>query len=133
MPRYLLDTNILSDLIRHPAGPVARKITEVGSDAVCTSIVVACELRFGAAKKSAPELTSKVDALLNAIRVLPLEQGADAAYGEIRDQLEKAGTPIGANDMLIAAHALSQGLVLVTHNINEFARIENLVVQNWLE
>lgn len=132
-PRYLLDTNVLSDLIKHPSGVVAGKIAEVGGNAVCTSIVVACELRFGAAKKSAPTLTQKVDALLKAIKVLPLEPDADIAYGEIRNRLEQSGTPIGANDMLIAAHALSQQLVLVTHNVSEFSRIKNLVLQNWLE
>lgn len=130
--RYLLDTNILSELVKHPNGGVAHKVVEVGSDAVCTSIVVACELRFGTAKKSAPVLTQKVDALLKAIRVLPLEQDADIAYGEIRNRLEKSGTPIGANDMLIAAHALSQGLVLVTNNVNEFSRVQGLEVQNWV-
>ncbi|HEX5339146.1 MAG TPA: type II toxin-antitoxin system VapC family toxin [Gallionella sp.] len=128
----MLDTNILSDLVKHPSGVVAAKIAEVGSSAVCTSIIVACELRFGAAKKSAPILTQKVDALLKAIRVLPLEQDADTAYGEIRDRLEKAGTPIGANDMLIASHALSQNLVLVTDNVGEFSRIASLRVENWL-
>ncbi len=131
-PRYLLDTNILSDLIRHPAGDVARKIAEVGSDAICTSIVVACELRFGAAKKSAPALTQKVDALLKAITVLPLEPNVDIAYGEIRNRLEQSGTPIGANDMLIAAHALSRGLALITHNVGEFSRIDELAVEDWL-
>lgn len=131
--RYLLDTNILSDLIKHPAGPATRKIAEVGSDAVCTSIVVACELRFGAAKKASPALTQKVDALLKSIKVLPLEQTADTVYDEIRNGLETAGTPIGANDLLIAAHALSLGLVLVTNNVNEFARIKGLKTENWLE
>lgn len=131
-PRYLLDTNILSELIRHPAGVVARKIAEVGSDTICTSIVVACELRFGAAKKSAPVLTHKVDALLKAIKVLPLEPDADIAYGEIRSSLEQSGTPIGANDMLIAAHALSRGLVLVTNNVGKFSRIGELAVEDWL-
>lgn len=131
--RYLLDTNILSDLIKHPAGPATRKIAEVGSDAVCTSIVVACELRFGAAKKASPALTQKVDALLKSIKVLPLEQAADTVYDETRNGLETAGTPIGANDLLIAAHALSLGLVLVTNNVNEFARIKGLKTENWLE
>lgn len=132
-PRYLLDTNILSDLIKRPGGTVAGKIAEVGSEAVCTSIVVTCELRFGAEQKAAPHLVQKTGDLLKAIKVLPLEQDADTAYGRIRNALEKAGTPIGANDMLIAAHALSQDLILVTNNTHEFARIEKPPVENWLE
>ncbi len=131
-PRYLLDTNILSDLIRHPAGVVARKIAEAGETTVCTSMIVACELRFGAAKKSPPALTQKVEDLLRVIPVLPLQPPADSVYGEIRSQLEKDGTPIGANDMLIAAHALSRQLILVTHNTGKFSRIAGLMVENWL-
>jgi tRNA(fMet)-specific endonuclease VapC len=131
-PRYLLDTNILSDLVKRPAGPVARKIAAVGEAAVCTSVVVACELRYGVAKKGSSALADKIDALLAALGVLPLETGADARYGEIRDALEKAGIPIGGNDLLIAAHALSLGLTLVTDNVAEFSRVEGLMVANWL-
>ncbi len=130
---YLLDTNILSDLIKHPTGIVARRIATVSEDAVCTSIVVACELRYGAAKKGAPVLSERIGQLLTTIDVLPLEEDADQKYGEIRAALEKAGTPIGANDNMIAAHALSQGLTLVTDNLGEFSRIPGLKLENWLE
>lgn len=132
VPRYLLDTNILSDLVKRPAGPVARKIAAVGEAAVCTSVVVACELRYGVAKKGSTALADKIDALLAVLEVLPLETGADARYGEIRDALGKAGIPIGGNDLLIAAHALSLGLTLVTDNVAEFSRVEGLMVANWL-
>ncbi len=130
---YLLDTNILSDLIKHPTGIVARRIATGSEDAVCTSIVVACELRYGAAKKGAPVLSERIGQLLTTIDVLPLEEDADQKYGEIRAALEKAGTPIGANDNMIAAHALSQGLTLVTDNMGEFSRIPGLKLENWLE
>ncbi len=130
---YLLDTNILSDLIKHPTGIVARRITTVSENAVCTSIVVACELRYGAAKKGAPVLSERIGQLLTTIDVLPLEEDADQKYGEIRVALEKAGTPIGANDNMIAAHALSQGLTLVTDNMGAFSRIPGLKLENWLE
>lgn len=130
---YLLDTNILSDLIKHPTGTVARHIATVSEDAVCTSIVVACELRYGAAKKGSPVLSERIGQLLTTIDVLPLEEDADRKYGEIRAALEKAGTPIGANDNMIAAHALSQGLTLVTDNMGEFSRIPGLKLENWLE
>ncbi|MDH7973137.1 type II toxin-antitoxin system VapC family toxin [Sphingomonas sp. AR_OL41] len=133
MSGYLLDTNIISDLVRNPAGRVARKIAEVGEDAVATSVIVAAELRFGAAKKGSSALSARIDAILGALPVLPLEPPADAAYGDLRAKLEQSGTPIGANDMLIAAHSLGLGRTLVTANVAEFARVADLVVVNWLE
>lgn len=99
---------------------------------MCTSIVVACELRYGATKKGSPALSTRVDELLSAIEVLPIDEGVDQKYGEIRTALEKAGTPIGANDYLIAAHALAANLTLVTDNANEFSRVPGLIVENWL-
>jgi tRNA(fMet)-specific endonuclease VapC len=130
--RYLLDTNVLSDLLKHPAGAIGARIASVGEEAVCTSIVVACELRYGAAKKRSPTLSTRVDQLLSAIEILPLDEGVDAKDGDIRTAVEKAGTPIGANDYLIAAHALATDLTLVTDNIGEFFRVPGLAVQNWL-
>lgn len=129
--RYLLDTNILSDLIRQPAGNVARRIAEVGEATVCTSIIVASELRFGAEKKNSPVLQSKVDQILANIEVLPLDGDADRCYAQVRAYLKAQGTPIGPNDMLIAAHALTLGLCLVTDNQSEFARVPGLAVENW--
>jgi len=96
-PRYLLDTHILS-------------IAKVGEDAICTSIVVAGKLRCGAAKKGSPVLSDKIGQLLSTIEVLPLEEGADEKYAEVRTALERAGTLIGANDLLIATRALSLSL-----------------------
>lgn len=130
--RFLLDTNILSDLVRHPSGPVARRIAKAGEATIGTSIVVACELRYGAAKKGSPTLTDRIGQLLSAIEVLPLEEGVDEIYAEVRTSLEKAGTPIGANDMMIAAHARALGLILVTDNIDEFSRVPGLKLENWL-
>ena len=125
--RYLLDTNILSDLIRHPQGMVARRIAVVGEAAVCTSIVVACELRFGAAKKKSPRLTEQVNAVISAIDVLPYDTPADQAYAEIRQHLAVCGKPIGPNDLLIASHALAVNAVLVTANVDEFSRVPGLL------
>lgn len=129
---YLLDTNILSDLIRNPFGPVAQRIEAVGAKAVCTSIIVAAELRYGCAKKGSPRLQARVEDILATIPVLPLEVPADADYGRQRAQLEASGQPIGGNDLLIAAHALALGLTLVTHNTREFSRIAGLQVEDWL-
>lgn len=130
--RYLLDTNIVSDLMRHPQGDVAKRIARVGEDSICTSIVVACELRYGAAKKGSAALTERVEQILSLLPILALEMDADRAYGTLRAQLEQAGAPIGPNDMLIASQALSQKLVLVTDNVREFERVPRLVVKNWL-
>lgn len=130
--KYLLDTNILSELIRSPRGPTARRLGELGEDQVCTSIVVAAELRYGAAKRGSPKLTERVHGALGRLEVLPLDAPADTAYAALRARLESRGQPIGANDLLIAAHALAHGCILVTDNEKEFSRIEGLVVENWL-
>jgi tRNA(fMet)-specific endonuclease VapC len=130
--RFLLDTNIVSDLVRHPRGRIADRISEVGEGDVCTSIVVAAELRYGATKKKSPRLAAQLQAVLGAIEVLALEAPVDAAYGAIRASLEKKGQPIGANDLLIAAHALALGLTVVTDNEREFLRVDDLRVENWL-
>ena len=130
--KYLLDTSIVSALVREPQGPVTRQIARVGENRVCTSIIVACDLRFGAAKRSSPRLTEQLEQVLSALPVLALEPGADRRYGELRAELERKGVPIGANDMLIAAHALALGLTLVTDNVSEFQRVKGLAVRNWL-
>jgi tRNA(fMet)-specific endonuclease VapC len=130
--RFLLDTNIVSDLVRHPRGKISDRISKVGEEDVCTSIVVAAELRYGATKKNSPRLTAQLEAVLGAIEVLALEAPVDAVYGVIRAGLERIGQPIGANDLLIAAHARALDLTLVTDNEREFSRIENLRVENWL-
>ena len=131
--RYLLDTTIISDLIKQPSGAVARHIASVGEETVCTSIIVAAELRFGAEKKRSHILTSRVEQLLANIEVLPFEEDADRHYATLRAHLEERGTPIGPNDMLIAAHALALGLTVVTDNVGEFSRVPGLSVENWLE
>ncbi len=131
-PRFLLDTNILSDLVRHPRGRIAQRIGEVGEAAVCTSIIVAAEMRFGAAKKNSPRLSSQVEAILAAMEVLPLDAPADSAYAQVRWALEQSGQLIGPNDMLIAAQALACECVLVTANLAEFSRVEGLRLENWL-
>ena len=130
--RYLLDTNIVSDLVRHPQGKVAEHIRKVGEAGVSTSIIVAAELRYGAAKRRSPRLSAQLETVLGALEVLPFETPADAAYGLLRTRLEQAGRPIGANDLLIAAQAIALGYTLVTDNEKEFARIEDLPRENWL-
>lgn len=131
-PLWMLDTNALSELIRDPRGPVMQRLSDVAPDVVCTSIVVACELRFGAQRKGSAVLTERVNALLDAMAVLPFDEPADAHYADIRATLERAGTPIGSHDMLIAAHARSRALTLVTHKLREFQRVPGLKLEDWL-
>lgn len=130
--RYLLDTNIISDLVRRPAGMAATRIAEVGEDSICTSIVVAAELRYGAVKSDSKQLSERVALLLSALEVLPLEPPADQRYAEVRHHLARQGIPIGPNDLLIAAQALAADLTLVTANTREFERVPSLRVDNWL-
>jgi tRNA(fMet)-specific endonuclease VapC len=130
--RYLLDTNIVSDLVRNPQGRIAQHIRKIGEGQVCTSIIVAAELRYGAAKKQSARLTAQLQAVLGALEVLPLEAPADTTYGALRARLEKAGRPIGANDLLIAAQTLALGYTIVTDNEKEFAQIKDLPRENWL-
>ncbi len=130
--RYLLDTDVVSALVRDPHGPVTDRVRDVGESEVCTSIVVAAELRYGAAKKGSARLSRQVEAVLDALPIIPLEEPADAVYAHVRLALERAGQPIGGNDLLIAAQALAHQCVLVTGNEREFVRVEGLEVENWL-
>jgi len=131
--RFMLDTNIISDMIRNPAGKAANAMVREGDAAVCTSIVVASELRYGCFRKGSTKLLKKVEDLLAEIPVLPLDVPVDAEYGALRTELEAVGQPIGHNDLFIAAHACVLGTTLVTANIGEFTRIRKLKVENWLE
>jgi tRNA(fMet)-specific endonuclease VapC len=128
----MLDTNIISDLIKNPQGRAAKRIAKVGEDSICTSIIVAAELRYGCAKSFSTRLLKAVEDLLGEIEVLPFDVPADAEYGGIRSELEAAGKPIGSNDLLIAAHAYAIGATIVTANVAEFKRIRGLNVENWL-
>jgi tRNA(fMet)-specific endonuclease VapC len=129
---YMLDTNIISDLIRNPKGRAAKRVAKVGDDAICTSIIVAAELRYGCANSGSSRLLKAVEDLLEEINILPFDVPADAKYGGIRAELEAAGKPIGSNDLLIAAHAYAIGATIVTGNTEEFRRVRGLNVENWL-
>jgi tRNA(fMet)-specific endonuclease VapC len=130
--RFLLDTNIVSHLVRRPNGRVAHRIREVGEQLVCTSIIVAAELRYGAIKRGSARLTAQIEAVLGGLDVLALESPVDVVYGKLRTGLERSGRSIGANDLLIAAHALTLGHTIVTDNEREFSRVDDLAIENWL-
>jgi tRNA(fMet)-specific endonuclease VapC len=130
--RYMLDTNIISGLVKNPQGKAAQRIAKVGEDNICTSIIVAAELRYGCTKSGSKRLLKAVEDLLGEIPVLPFDVPADSEYGGIRSELEAAGKPIGSNDLLIAAHAYATGSTIVTANTDKFNRIRGLNVENWL-
>jgi tRNA(fMet)-specific endonuclease VapC len=130
--RYLLDTNVISDLVRNPHGPAAQRLTEVGDVAVCTSVIVAAELWDGADKRGSPRLTERLEAILAAIEIVALEPVVAGVYARLRTRLEQLRRPIGANDLLIAAHTVALGFTLVTDNSREFERIEELALENWV-
>lgn len=130
---YLLGTNILSDLVRNPQGVVAAQITRAGEDTVCTNVIVAAELRYGASKSNSAKLAERINMILSALEILPLETPADRQYAALRHHLTRQGTPIGPNDLLIAAHALANDLTVITANVGEFSRVPGLKVENWLQ
>jgi tRNA(fMet)-specific endonuclease VapC len=130
--RYLLDTNVISGLMREPQGRIFERIQAVGVASIYTSIVVAGELRFGAAKRASERLAVEVEAILGRIIVAPLGPTVDRIYAEIRRRLEVEGRSVGANDLWIASQALHDGSVVVTDNAGEFSRIAGLNVENWV-
>lgn len=119
----MLDTNALSELIRNPQGTLSQRLNALEPEMVCTSIVAACELRFGARGKGSAQLSHRVEHLLQALTVLPLDTPADEHYADIRAMIECSGTPIGSHDLFIAAHARSRGMTLLTRSLREFQRV----------
>jgi tRNA(fMet)-specific endonuclease VapC len=130
--QFLLDTNAISDLIRNPRGPAARRVRLVGPREIGVSILVAAELRYGAARRWSAPLCARVEEALQTVAVVPFESPVDAIYGDLRARLEHIGQPIGANDMLVAAHALALDCTLVTANGRELDRVDGLRWENWL-
>ncbi|TNM66727.1 type II toxin-antitoxin system VapC family toxin [Aliirhizobium smilacinae] len=128
----MLDTNIASEIIRHPDGAVAHRMLDVSS-ACCISTLVASELRYGAQKRASPRLTNLVEALIRRLAVAAYEDVSTFHYASIRGDLTAKGALIGPVDLFIAAHARSLDLTLVTNNVREFSRVEGLKVENWLE
>jgi len=129
---YMLDTNIVSDLVRNPAGRAAARLAATGEDRVCTSVIVTAELHYGAIRRGSQRLTKQLGIVLSGMEVLPLPPPADLRYGELRTSLEKNGQVIGPNDLFIAAHALALDYTLVTDNEVELSRVPGLRIENWL-
>ena len=132
MIEYLLDTNIVSNFVRQPLGPARLRADRVGFERLATSVIVAGVVRFGYTRRMSARLTRDLEAVLGSLPILPLEAPADWHYASLRAELERRGTPIGGNDMWIAAHALALNCTLVTGNEREFRRVPGLRVENWL-
>ncbi len=130
--KYLLDTNICIYLIKKKPPQVLQKFTRHSAGEIGVSTITVAELRLGV-QKSRQRLQNEqaLDRFLIPLAIAEFDYEAAVAYGRLRAALEAAGTPIGPLDMLIAAHAVSLGVTLVTNNIHEFARVPGLKVENW--
>ena len=130
---YLLDTNICIYITKHHPPEVRARFAQHRAAELGMSVVTFGELMYGAEKSQVRDKALKVlDQLRSSIQVLEIPVVAGQHYGQIRARLEKMGKPIGNNDLWIAAHALSENLVLVTNNTQEFSRVEGLQLENWV-
>ncbi len=130
--KYLLDTNTCIRHLNQRSQPIIRKMAELSADDIAVCSVVKAELFYGAAKSNFPEQTvARQQTFLGRFMSLPFDDRAAVIYARIRAQLEKLGTPIGPMDLLIAAIALANDLILVTHNTTEFGRIDGLKMEDW--
>jgi tRNA(fMet)-specific endonuclease VapC len=129
---YLLDTNIISDLVHNPEGRTADRLSKLKFTSVVTSTIVVAEIEYGLAKKSSPKLTARTRSIIRRLNIVSFEPPADVIYGEIRAHLERKGSIIGGVDLFIAAHSLALEAILVTANEREFSKVPDLIVENWL-
>lgn len=130
MTVFLLDTNAISNLMQLPSGPVAQAIAARRDAEIVTSVIVAAELRFGAARKASARLQTAVSAILQLVPVAGLEPPFDAVYGDLRARLEASGTVLAPHDLLIAAHAMTLRATLVTDD-HVFSLVPGLAAENW--
>ncbi len=128
---YLLDTNICSALIREDER-VEKKLAVIDNNLIYINWVIASELRYGAVKKGSKKLNIRVNEMLDMFTVLQPNESIIESYAKVRHQLTIQGKQIGSNDLWIASHALVEGLIVVTNNVKEFSRVDNLVVEDWL-
>jgi len=132
--RYLLDTNTCIYIIKRSPAHVYDRFRHLHVGDVGVSAITFCELQFGVSNSAKPDKNQlALTEFLGPLEVLDFPSGASRIYGKIRTCLQRAGTPIGNYDLLIAAHALYQGLTLVTNNTKEFNRVPELVIEDWIE
>lgn len=132
--KYVLDTNICIYAIKKDPIKVHQKLIEHLNDGICISAITLAELEHGVYKSAGIERNAEnLTKLTRYISVLPFDSAASVEYGKICAYLQKAGTPIGTMDTLIAAHARSRGLTIVTNNVREFERVPDLIIDNWVD
>ena len=134
--KYLLDTNILSELLKkRPSPHLVDRLRSRQPRSLCTSCICVMELRFGAALRGDADIFWEkiTEEILSKVTILPLESREAATAGSLLDSFQKAGQMIGTEDILIASTALEQGCVMVTGNVRHFSRVKDLRVENWLE
>ena len=129
----MLDTNIVSGMMREGQGRLWQRIERYGVANVCVSVISVCELRYGADHRGSTRLHNEISEILTVIEPLPLAPAVAEVYGRLRQDLASVGKLIGPNDLFIAAHALALDLTLITDNVREFSRVPNLRVENWLD
>ena len=130
---YLLDTDTCSRIMRSRTGDLWDRLDQLPEQSAAISVITLGELQFGATLKPlATRIAAQLDKLLRCLPVLPLSPDSCVHYARIRSDLQRKGTPIGPNDLWIAAHALTHKLTLVTHNTQEFARVKGLKLENWV-
>ena len=130
MTGFMLDTEISSYVIKRRPATLADKF-EKHAEALSVSVMTAAELRFGAEKAGRPKLAELVEAYLERLAILDWTNEVSAHYARIRSRLERSGKPIGNMDLLIASHAVSQGMTLVTNNLKHFLSVPGLKVELW--
>ena len=130
--RYLLDTNVCVDYLNGRYPQVIKRLQEVLPSDVVVSVIAVAELRYGADKSGRPqENHQRLNLLFEDLASLEFDLDSASEYGKVRSELERTGTPIGPNDMLIAAQARAHDLILVTDNLGEFERIDRLRIESW--
>lgn len=130
---YLIDTNICIYIMNNHPAEVIQKCRKIGVGNICISSITVSELKYGACKsKQIKKNIMRLDEFLGPFEIMSYDEKASIYYGEIRSFLEKQGNVIGPLDMLIAAHALSEKLTLITNNEKEFKRVKSLKVENWV-
>lgn len=131
--KYLLDTDVFSAIARGRNRELAERMWALGAEQFAISVVTEAEIRYGQACRPVPaQLAQNIEIMLDAVQRLPLGANVVAPYARLRAHLRREGTPIGPNDLWIAAHAVAEDLTLITGNTREFNRVPGLKVENWL-
>lgn len=131
--RYLLDTNIISEVVKNPTGLAAERLKQIDPAELGTSVIVCSELRFGCRKVGAKRLERDYEEFLESLRIEDWCVPLDDLYADIRSAAERTGKSVGAMDLLIAAHAIALDAILVTGNEREFSYVPGLKIENWLK